>query len=82
MLPCARVNDYFAARRALIDETLNNIAIRAGAPKPLADPLKRALTSPGKRVRGVLLMAAGEAAGCKAEKLADGDDPRVIISIG
>jgi len=71
MLPCARVNDYFAARRALIDETLKNIALRTGAPKPLADPLKRALTSSGKRVRGVLLMAAGEAAGCKPEKLAD-----------
>src|SRR5438270_4053868 len=71
MLPCARVNDYFAARRALIDETLKTIALRAGAPKPLADPLKRALTSSGKRVRGVLLLAAGEASGCKAEKLAD-----------
>ena len=65
------MNDYFAARRALIDETLKNIALRAGAPKPLADPLKRALTSSGKRVRGVLLMAAGEASGCKPEKLAD-----------
>src|SRR5438270_7143760 len=71
MLPCARVNDYFAARRALIDETLKTIALRAGAPKPLADPLKRALTSSGKRVRGVLLLASGEAAGCKPEKLAD-----------
>lgn len=71
MLPCARVNDYFTARRALIDETLKNIAARAGAPKPLAEPLKRALTSSGKRVRGVLLMAVGESAGCKAEKLTD-----------
>jgi geranylgeranyl diphosphate synthase type II len=65
------VNDYFAARRALIDEALRNIAQRAGAPKVLAEPLKRALTSPGKRVRGVLLMAVGESAGCKPEKLAD-----------
>src|SRR6266576_222589 len=71
MLPCAPVNDYFTARRALIDETLRNIAARAGAPKPLAGPLKRALTSSGKRVRGVLLMAVGESTGCKAEKLAD-----------
>jgi geranylgeranyl diphosphate synthase type II len=70
MLPCGRVNDYFAERRALIDETLRNIASRSGAPRPLAEPLKRALTSPGKRVRGVLVMAAGEAAGCKAGKLA------------
>ncbi|MEA2240295.1 MAG: geranylgeranyl diphosphate synthase, type [Thermoanaerobaculia bacterium] len=65
------MNDYFAARRALIDEALRNIAQRAGAPKVLAEPLKRALTSPGKRVRGVLLMAVGESAGCKPEKLAD-----------
>jgi len=71
MLPCAPVNDYFTARRALIDETLKNIAARAGAPKPLAGPLRRALTSSGKRVRGVLLMAVGESTGCKAEKLAD-----------
>jgi Geranylgeranyl pyrophosphate synthase len=65
------VNDYFAARRALIDETLRTIAQRAGAPKPLADPLKRALTSSGKRVRGVLAMAVGESAGAKPEKLVD-----------
>src|SRR3954447_9703076 len=71
MLPCAPVDDYFTARRALIDETLKNIAARAGAPKPLAGPLARALSSSGKRVRGVLTLAAGEAAGCKAEKLLD-----------
>jgi geranylgeranyl diphosphate synthase type II len=65
------VNDYFAARRALLDEYLKNAAARTGAPKPLAEPLARALSSPGKRVRGVLTLAAGEAAGCKAEKLLD-----------
>jgi geranylgeranyl diphosphate synthase type II len=65
------VNDYFAARRALIDETLRTIAIRAAAPKPLAEPLKRALTSPGKRVRGILTLAVGESAGWKPEKLTD-----------
>ncbi len=65
------MNDYFAARRALIDEALRNIAQRAAAPKILAEPLKRALTSPGKRVRGVLMMAVGESVGIKPEKLAD-----------
>ena len=65
------MNDYFAARRALIDEALRNIALRTVAPKPLSDPLKRALTSSGKRVRGVLTMAVGESAGCRPEKLAD-----------
>jgi geranylgeranyl diphosphate synthase type II len=66
-----RVNDYFAARRALVDAVLESTAQRAGAPKPLDAPLHRALASSGKRVRGVLLIAAGEAAGCKPEKLAD-----------
>jgi geranylgeranyl diphosphate synthase type II len=65
------LNDYFAARRALLDDYLKNVAARTGAPKPLAEPLARALSSPGKRVRGVLTIAAGEAAGCKAEKLLD-----------
>lgn len=65
------MNEYFAARRALIDGVLETLAQRAGAPKPLEAPLRRALTSSGKRVRGVLVLAAGEAAGCKPEKLAD-----------
>src|SRR2546421_1063264 len=69
MLPCAPVIDYFAARRSLIDDHLRSLAARAGAPKPLAEPLRRAFTSSGKRVRGVLTLAAGEAAGCKADKL-------------
>ena len=63
------MNDYFAARRAQLDEYFKNVAARTGAPKPLADPLARALLSSGKRVRGVLTLAAGEAAGCKADKL-------------
>jgi geranylgeranyl diphosphate synthase type II len=65
------VNDYFAARRALVDAVLESTAQRAGAPKPLDAPLRRALASSGKRVRGVLVIAAGEAAGCKAERLAE-----------
>ncbi len=65
------MNDYFAARRALIDDYLKTMAARTGAPAPLREPLQRALTSSGKRVRGVLLMAAGESAGAKAEKLVD-----------
>ena len=71
MLPCRSVADYFAARRAQLDAYLQNVAARTGAPKPLAAPLARALQSSGKRVRGVLTLAAGEAAGGKAEKLLD-----------
>src|SRR5256885_7673677 len=71
MLPCAPVIDYFAARRSLIDDHLRSLAARAGAPKPLAEPLRRAFTSPGKRVRGVLTLAGGGACGAKPEKLLD-----------
>jgi geranylgeranyl diphosphate synthase, type II len=63
------VTDYFATRRALIDDYLGRVAQATDAPSPLRAPLERALTSSGKRVRGILLLAAGEAAGCRPEKL-------------
>jgi geranylgeranyl diphosphate synthase type II len=63
------MSDYFPARRALIDRTLAEVASRTGAPAPLAAPLGRALESAGKRVRGILLIAVGEAFGGRAEKL-------------
>lgn len=63
------MSDYFSQRRALIDDTLAQIASRTGAPATLAAPLARALASPGKRVRGILLIATGEAFGCRAEQL-------------
>src|SRR5688572_23862555 len=59
--------DYFEDRRALIDRRLASIAGALPAPKPLLDPIARALRSSGKRVRGILTIAAGEAAGAKAE---------------
>ncbi|HEY8134146.1 MAG TPA: polyprenyl synthetase family protein [Thermoanaerobaculia bacterium] len=65
------MNDYFGSRRTLIDEYLSALAERTGAPKPLVEPLRRSLLSSGKRVRGVLTLAAGEAAGSKAEKLVE-----------
>src|SRR5258705_285254 len=36
------VIDYFAARRAQLDEYFQNVAARTGPPKPLAEPLRRA----------------------------------------
>ncbi len=66
-----RLNETFAARRALIDDYLHSLAERTGAPKPLVEPLRRSLNASGKRVRGILTLAAGEAAGCKPEKLVD-----------
>ncbi len=72
MLTCrvaGLMSDYFSARRALIDQTLAALATGTGAPKPLAEPVARALKSEGKRVRGILMIATGEAFGCRAEKL-------------
>jgi len=63
--------DYFESRRKAIDDHLHSIATRTGAPKPLAAPLARALASSGKRVRGILTLAAAEAGGAKAEKVLD-----------
>lgn len=64
------MND-FDQRRKLIDEHLLKIAAEIPAPKPLLGPLRQAIVSPGKRVRGILTLAAGEALGRKAERLLD-----------
>lgn len=63
------VADYFPSRRRAVDDYLAGLAGRTGAPKPLDGPLRRSLTSPGKRVRAILLIATGEAFGCRMEKL-------------
>lgn len=64
-----RLNEYFSARRALVDGFLQQLASRTGAPQPLDAPLRRALTSEGKRVRGILTIAVGESFGAKPERL-------------
>src|SRR5688572_21918009 len=53
----------------MLDGYLARLAADTNAPAPLRAPLERALTSAGKRVRGILLLAVGEASGCRAEKL-------------
>jgi geranylgeranyl diphosphate synthase type II len=63
--------DYFETRRGMIDGHLRTIADGVGAPKPLAGPLRQSITSPGKRVRGLLTIAVAEALGRKAPKLLD-----------
>ena len=73
------MTDSFEYRRQLIDAYLHNLAERTGAPKPLIEPLQRSITSSGKRVRGILTLAAGEAAGCKPEKLIDAAAAMEII---
>jgi geranylgeranyl diphosphate synthase type II len=62
-------DDYFPARRALIDDYLRALSSRTAAPSPLSAPLTRALGAAGKRVRGVLTIAVGETFGARAEKL-------------
>ena len=61
------LNDYFSSRRVLIDRFLAEL--RPHAPAPLEAPLRRALASAGKRVRGVLTLAVGETIGAKPERL-------------
>jgi len=73
------MNDYFGSRRALIDERLLDLAGHTGAPGPLIDPLRRSITSPGKRVRGILTLAVGEASGTKPDKLLDAAAAMEII---
>lgn len=63
------MDDYFSERRVLIDQYLAAFAARTGAPAPLEAPVRRSLTSPGKRVRGTLLLATGETFGHRPEKL-------------
>ena len=61
------MNDYFSSRRTLVDRFLAEL--RPNAPAALEAPLRRALASAGKRVRGVLAMAVGESVGAKPERL-------------
>ena len=63
--------EYFESRRSAVDEHLRSIAMRTGAPAPLAAPLAQSIQSSGKRIRGILTLATGEAAGMKAERLLD-----------
>ncbi len=65
------MSDYFETSRSLIDAHLYAIAENVSAPRPLLDPLRRSITSPGKRIRGVLTLAVGEALGRKPKKLLD-----------
>ncbi len=65
------MSDYFTSRRELIDQRLSEIAGTTGAPAPLEPVLRAALASSGKRVRGILVLAVGEAVGVRGEKLVD-----------
>jgi geranylgeranyl diphosphate synthase, type II len=60
-----------ATLRRAIDERLISIAESAGAPTVLRPPLRATLASPGKRVRGLLLVSTGLALGAREQQLID-----------
>jgi geranylgeranyl diphosphate synthase type II len=70
-MPALSGSDYFSERRALIDQTLSRLAAHTSAPEPLSGALRRALTSSGKRIRGILTLAVAESAGVKPERIVD-----------
>jgi len=57
--------------RLRLDAHMAAIAAKITAPQPLLASLQRAITSPGKRVRGILLIAVGEASGARPDRLLD-----------
>jgi geranylgeranyl diphosphate synthase type II len=64
-------SSYFKQRREQLDSHLERIALTSETPTPLVAPLRRAVTAPGKRVRGLLTMATAEALGTQPEKVLD-----------
>ncbi|MCM2315243.1 MAG: polyprenyl synthetase family protein [Thermoanaerobaculia bacterium] len=65
------MDKHFLIRRELVNARLVKLAAEASAPHVLRAPLEKAITSPGKRVRGVLTMTVGEALGARGDKLLD-----------
>lgn len=65
------MSTYFDQRRALLDQHLIGIAESSLTPPQLRAPLATVLRSPGKRVRGLLTIAAAEASGLRAERVLD-----------
>ncbi|HVR42553.1 MAG TPA: polyprenyl synthetase family protein [Thermoanaerobaculia bacterium] len=65
------MSDYFSDRRARIDARLHQVASDAVMPPALREPVLTALRSAGKRVRGILTLAAGESCGAKPDRLLD-----------
>lgn len=65
------MNEYFTSRRSMIEDRLDRVARSAATPLALQEAFRSAMRSAGKRVRGTLTVAVGEACGAKAEKLLD-----------
>lgn len=62
---------YLGERRELVDGRLSRVVGTASMPAVLREPVAQALRSRGKRLRGVLTLAVGEACGARAERLLD-----------
>ncbi|MDX1583966.1 MAG: polyprenyl synthetase family protein, partial [Thermoanaerobaculia bacterium] len=62
---------YLSERRDQIDSRLAAIADDESIPPVLAVAIEQALSSRGKRLRGVLTVSVGEACGLRAEKVLD-----------
>lgn len=65
------MNEYFSSRRGLIDQRLAEIASAAVTPDALRPALEAAIQSSGKRVRGTLVLAVGEAHGLRPPSMLD-----------
>ncbi|HEY0592724.1 MAG TPA: polyprenyl synthetase family protein [Thermoanaerobaculia bacterium] len=65
------MSDHLTDLRSRIGDRLLEIAEAATMPAPLREPVRAAFRSPGKRVRGILVVAAGESCGCRPDALLD-----------
>lgn len=65
------VNDYFLAKREVLEGYLTELSGRVVMPSVLRTPLERAMRSAGKRIRGLLVIAVAESSGLRAGKVLD-----------
>lgn len=63
------MGEYFEECRALLDQALIRIGSQAEMPATLRPAIETALRSSGKRIRGSLTLAVGQACGVSREKL-------------
>lgn len=62
---------YLRERRDQVDRHLSSLVLRSEMPEPLRVAVEKAVQSKGKRLRGALTLAVGEACGVRPERLLD-----------
>lgn len=67
----SRLISYLGQRRELLDRHLGSLLEQEAMPDILRSPAERVITSRGKRLRGVLTLAVGEACGGRSERILD-----------